>query len=182
MPRRLITTLFYSVNGIAEAPNTFQFDSFDDDLARLMSEAIAAIDTNILGRVTYQEWAQAFRGPEADPYFGPFINNSQKFVASRTLAPEDITWANSELIEGDLVAFVRELKSSEGGTIAVQGSLSVVRQLVEAGLIDELTLIIHPVIAGSGAGLFDGLGTTRLKLLSAEATEKGNILAAYAPF
>lgn len=80
-----------------------------------------------------------------------------------------------------MLDYLRDLKEQPGGTIAVQGSLSVVRQCVEAGLMDELTLIIHPVIAGNGRRLFEGTETQRLTLLRSQSTENGNIIATYGP-
>lgn len=183
MPRKLVANLFYSVDGVASDPYLFQFDSFDADLGRFMTEGIAAIDTNVLGRVSYQEWAEYWpkitEGEDAG--FADFINGTPKLVASRTLTPEQVTWQNAQLIEGDLLEKVRELKQQEGGNIAVQGSLSVVRQCVEAGLVDELTLIIHPAVAGTGRRLFDGAAPTRLRLLRVSSTEKGNVLLTYGP-
>lgn len=114
--------------------------------------------------------------------FAEFMNGTPKYVASRTLTAADITWSNAELISGDLLDFVRELKSNPGGDIAVQGSMSIVRQCVEAGLMDALTLIIHPALAGSGGRLFDDIAPTRLSLLDVQRTQKGNILATYGPF
>lgn len=183
MPRPLIATLFYSVDGVAEAPNLFQHDSFDDDLAALMTEAIARIDDCVLGHVSYQEWVGYWPGAEDGPDagFARFINATPKHVASRTLRQEDLIWVNSTLIQGDLLDYVQALKQTEGGDIAVQGSLSVVRQLVEAGLMDRLQLIVHPVVAGSGRGLFEGAAHTRLELLEARSTRKGNVLLTYGP-
>ena len=184
MSRQVVAYLFYSVDGVAESPNLFQHDCFDEDLAGLMTEGIAAIGDCVLGRVSYQEWAgywpTAEDGPDAG--FARFINATPKHVASRTLSQDELTWQNSTLIEGDLLEHVRALEETEGGDIAVQGSLSVVRQLVEAGLMDRLTLIVHPVVAGSGRGLFDGAAHTRLRLLASRSTQKGNVLLTYGPF
>ncbi|QWW19308.1 dihydrofolate reductase family protein [Schaalia sp. 19OD2882] len=137
----------------------------------------------VLGRVTYQEWAPYWPTVTdgEDAGFADFINSTPKLVASRTLTPARITWRNCELIDGDMIEALSRLKEGEGGDIAIQGSLSVVRQCLEAGLMDELTLIIHPVVAAKGRGLFDTMATTRLELLSARATRKGNIVATYGP-
>ncbi|MEQ1771133.1 MAG: dihydrofolate reductase family protein, partial [Devosia sp.] len=113
-------------------------------------------------------------------FFGPFINDVPKFVASRTLKGR-LSWQNSTLIEGDLDSFVRDLKSQSGGEIAVMGGISIVRHLFLAGLLDELTLISHPVVAGSGyRHLFQpGDPVTRLQLVSAQSTSKGNVVQTY---
>lgn len=191
MTRRLIATLFYSVDGVASDPYLFQHDSFDEDLARLMTEGIARIDDVVLGRVTYSEWAGYWPGHTGeDAGFADFINGVPKHVASRTLAPEEVTWSNATLIEGDLLDHLRALRDSggsegsagsAGGDIAVQGSLSIVRQLVEAGLMDALTLIVHPAIAGGGRRLFDGAAATRLRLVEATTTQKGSLVVTYGP-
>lgn len=109
-------------------------------------------------------------------------NGTTKHVASRTLTADDLTWQNSQLVDGELEAYVAKLKETKGGDIAVQGSMSVVRQLVEAGLMDSLTLIMHPAIAGTGRRLFDGAAPTHLALRDVERTSKGNVLLTYGPF
>lgn len=182
MTRRLIATLFYSVDGVAADPHLFQHDSFDEDLARLMTEGIARIDDVVLGRVTYSEWADYWPGHTGeDAGFADFINGVRKHVASRTLTPQEVTWSNASLIEGDLLDHLRALRGSQGGDIAVQGSLSIVRQLVGAGLMDALTLIVHPVIAGGGRRLLDGAAPARLRLIEATTTQKGNLVVTYGP-
>lgn len=184
MSRKLVANLFASVDGVASDPYLFQHDSFDDDLARFMTEGIGRIDANVLGRVSYEEWSGYWPNitEGEDVSFADFINGTPKYVASRTLTADDMTWNDSHLITGDLVEFVRKLKSRPGGDIAVQGSLSVVRQLVAANLMDELTLVVHPAIAGTGRRLFDGSQAQRLGLVNVERTTKGNVLVTYGPY
>ncbi len=181
MTRRLVARLFASVDGIVSAPNTFQFDSFDDELVRTVGGSLQGVDDVILGRVLYEQWAEYWTGDGADDPFAGFINPVAKHIASRTLAAADLTWSNSRLITGDLEQYVRELKRTDGGIIAIEGSLSVVRQLFLAGLVDALTLIVHPVIAGNGERLFgDDVPITRLELVAHEITSKGNAVLTYA--
>lgn len=178
--RKVTAGLFYSVDGVAEAPDQFQFDSFDDELGAMLGSVMGDVDTVLMGRVGYQEWAGYWPNAGQDMDFAGFINAVPKHVASDTLQPEDLGWSNSSLIEGDLDAFVRELKARPGGTIAVMGGMSLVSQLLLAGLMDELTLIMHPVISGKGRHLFDAsTPTTRLKLLRSEITSKGNAVLTY---
>lgn len=181
MMRKLTAGLFYSVDGVAEAPDTFQFDSFDDELGALLGGIMADVDAVLMGRVGYQEWAGYWPNAEQDQDFAGFINAVPKFVASDTLKPGDLGWSNASLIEGDLEAFVRDLKAQAGGTISVMGGMSLVSQLLLAGLMDELALIIHPVVAGQGRRLFeDGTPTTRLVLTGSQQTSKGNVVLRYA--
>lgn len=178
--RKLTAGLFHAIDGVVEAPDLWQFDSFDDELGQMLGAIIGRTDTVILGRVGYEAWAADFGGSD-DRFFAPFINGVQKFVASRTLKGP-LGWTNATLIEGDVERFVRDLKSKPGGEIAVMGGISLVRQLFLAGLLDELTLITHPVIAGANRRhLFEpGDDTTRLKLVNAVVTGRGNIVSTYA--
>lgn len=177
--RKLTAGLFHSLDGVVEAPDLWQFDSFDDELGAALGRITAATDTVILGRVGYQEWSGYWPNAEADGDFADFINRVPKRVASRTLKGQ-LSWQNASLIEGELEAFVRGLKASEGGEIALMAGISLVRQLLFAGLLDELTLITHPVIAGSGRHLFQPTDpVTRLALVDEVRTSKGNIVATY---
>lgn len=179
--RKLTAGLFHSIDGVVEAPNEWQFDAFDDELGAMLGETLAVTDTVLLGRVGYQEWSQYWPNAEADAGFADFINAAPKYVASRTLTQSQLTWQNSTLISGDLVAFVRDLKSKPGRDIAVMGGISLVRQLFLAGLMDSLTLITHPVVAGGGRRhLFEpGDPTTRLVLQKTVQTSAGNVVSTY---
>ena len=177
--RKVTAGLFHSIDGVVEAPDRWQFDAFDDELGGLLGHTLGVTDTVILGRVGYEAWAKDF-GEGGDEFFGPFINNVPKHVASRTLTGK-LSWQNSTLIAGDLDAFVRDLKQKPGGEIAVMGGISIVRHLFLAGLIDELSLITHPVIAGSGyRHLFQpGDPVARVELKRSISTSKGNVVSTY---
>ncbi|MBJ3786534.1 dihydrofolate reductase family protein [Devosia sediminis] len=179
--RKVTAGLFHSVDGVVEAPDQFQFDSFDDELGALLGGVMGEVDTVLLGRVGWSEWAGYWPTAEHDQDFGAFINGVPKYVASNTLKPGDMAqWQNSKLIEGDVLDFVRNLKAQTGGEIAVMGGISLVRQLIFAGLMDELSLITHPVVAGRGRHLFEqGDPTTRLELVRCDVTSKGNVVQVY---
>lgn len=179
--RKVTAGLFYSIDGVAESPDKFQFDSFDDELGMMLGAVMERVDTVLMGRVGYEEWAGYWPTAGQDEGFARFINNIPKFVASRTLEGP-LAWQNSTLIEGDVDSFVREVKQQEGGEIAVMAGMSLVRHLFLAGLLDELTLITHPVIAGNGGRhLFQPDDpTTRLELKSSDRTSKGNVVLTYA--
>ncbi|KKC35072.1 deaminase/reductase [Devosia epidermidihirudinis] len=177
--RKLTAGLFYSVDGVAEAPNLFQFDSFDDELGMLLGGVMGEVDTVLMGRVGYEEWAGYWPNAQQDEGFASFINAVPKFVASDTLKGP-LAWSNASLIDGDLHDFVRGLKAQPGGTIAAMGGMSLVRQLMLGGLMDELTLIMHPVISGKGRHLFlPDDPTTRLTLIGSQQTSKGNVVLRY---
>jgi Dihydrofolate reductase len=178
--RKVTAGLFYSIDGVAEAPDQFQFDAFDDELGMLLGAVMERVDTVLMGRVGYEEWAGYWPTTGEDEGFAQFINEVPKFVASKTLKGP-LSWQNATLIEGDVDGFVRGLKQQDGGEIAVMGGMSLVRHLFLAGLLDELTLITHPVIAGNGGRhLFDPEGpTTRLELKASERTSKGNMVLTY---
>ncbi len=178
--RKVTAGLFHSLDGVVEAPDAFQFDSFDAELGQELGAVIGDVSTVLLGRVGYSEWASYWPNAAGDLDFAGFINGVEKFVVSDTLKSSDIAWSNASLIEGDFLDFVRTLKAGEGGDIAAMGGISLVRQLLFAGLMDELALITHPVIAGQGRHLFEpGDPTTRLDLVRARTTSGGNVVQVY---
>ena len=130
----------------------------------------------ILGRRSYDEWAAFWPKSEIEP-FATFINGVTKYVA--TSAPLQQEWANTTVIDGDLVEFVRELKNRPGGDIGVHASISVVQTLLAACVVDELRLAIAPVIAGSGRRLLDGLPSTRLESIRSVTSPTGHLLVDY---
>jgi dihydrofolate reductase len=175
--RTLTAGLFSSVDGVVARPDLWQFDSFDAELGAGMNDMMARVDTVLLGRRGYEEWAQYWPGA-TDP-FASFINPVEKLVVSQTLSG-DLAWENARLLEGDLETAVAALKETEGGEIAVCASISLVRQLLLAGLLDELTLMVHPVLVGEGRRLLEaGDAATRLELRSSESTSKGNLVLRY---
>jgi dihydrofolate reductase len=178
--RKVTAGLFHSLDGVVERPDLWQFDSFDDELGAEMTTTLATIDTALMGRVGYSEWSQYWPNAREDLDFAGFINGVEKYVASETLTPDQLTWSNSKLIEGDFLDFVRTLKAGSGGDIATMASISLVRQLVMAGLMDELILITHPVVAGTGRHLFEpGDPTMRLEFVRGSITSKGNVIHTY---
>ena len=176
--RKVTSGLFVSLDGVVESPHLWQFDVFNEEMEDAMTRFLEPIDTALLGRVTYEEWAPYW--PTSDDGYADFINNVPKYVASTTLRQVD--WQNSMLIEGDVAAAVRDLKARPGGVIAVQGSPTLVRYLLANDLLDELTLMIHPVIAGGGKRLFPGDSELKqMRLLDHRVTRTGVALLTYAP-
>jgi dihydrofolate reductase len=157
----------------------WQFDLFDDDMGSAMGAHLAEEDTVLLGRVTYQEWAGYWPTSTDEPY-ASHINTTPKYVASTTL--KKVEWMNSTLIQGPLGAQVRSLKQQAGKNIGVAGSPTVVRSLLQEGLLDELTLMVHPVVAGKGKRLFlEGMPPMRLDLVDSKMSRSGIALLTYRP-
>lgn len=178
--RKVIASLFISLDGVVESPDQWQF-AFDEEMGAAMGRTLAETDTVLLGRVTYTEWASYWPTSTDEP-FASWINRTPKYVASTTLGSVD-EWSNSTLIKGPLADFVADLRQQDGGTIGTAGSPSLVRSMIEQNLLDELTLLIHPVIAGGGRKrLFaDDAALTRLELIESQPTSSGVIIATYQP-
>jgi dihydrofolate reductase len=173
--RKVVAGYFLSLDGVAEAPDRF-FTAWDDETDASGAELIADQDAVLLGRRSYDEWAEFWPGSEIEP-FASFINAVPKYVATST--PLEREWTNSRVIDGGLVDFVRHLKGRPGGDIGVHASISVTRTLLAAGLVDELRLVIAPTIAGSGQRLFEGLPPIRLETIRGAASSRGHLLVDY---
>ena len=173
--RKVVTYEILSLDGVAEAPDSFVAD-WDETMDANLAEVIATQDAAILGRRSYDEWAQFWPGSEVEP-FATFINGVTKHVATST--PLDGDWAGATAIDGDLVEFVRDLKQRPGGEIGVHASISVAQALLAAGVVDELRFVIAPRIVGSGKRLFDGLPPIQLEPTRLEPTPTGHLLADY---
>jgi len=149
--RQVVAAYFLSLDGVAEAPEQF-LTTWDDETDASGERLIATQDAVVLGRRTYDEWSGFWPGSAIQP-FSDFINAVPKYVATST--PLDGDWTGSHAIDGDLVDFVRQLKSQPGGDIGIHGSISVTRALLVAGVVDELRLLVAPTIVGSGKRLLD---------------------------
>jgi dihydrofolate reductase len=173
--RQLVVFAYVSVDGVAESPERF-FAAWDDVVDKAGDELIAPQDAVILGRRSYDEWADYWPTSEIEP-FATFINGVTKHVATST--PLDRDWPNASVIDGDLIAFVRELKARPGGDIGVHASISVAQALLAAGVVDVLRLATAPAVIGSGRRLLDGLPALRLELLRGLTTPSGYVVADY---
>jgi dihydrofolate reductase len=180
--RRLFAALFISLDGVVQSPDQWQFDNFDEGMMEAMTAALANEDTVLLGRVTYQEWAPYWPNSQDEP-FASFINRTPKYVVSTTL--DKTEWGNfapPTLIKANVAEAVAALKQQPGKDIGVAGSPTLVESLLHANLLDDLTLMIHPVVVGHGKRLFnDGSALKRLKLADSKITPSGVALLTYVP-
>ena len=175
--RKVVSGLFISVDGVVEAPHLWQFDVFDQDMVGIMSAHLAGEDSILLGRVTYSEWAPYWPTSTDEPY-ASHINNTPKIVVSTTL--KQVDWQNSTLVSGNLPGVIGELKRQPGKNIGVAGSPTLVRSLLRDDLLDELILMVHPVIAGNGKRLFaEGDALKRLNLVNSKVTGSGVAVLTY---
>ncbi|WP_042377629.1 dihydrofolate reductase family protein [Streptacidiphilus melanogenes] len=173
--RKIVVYELLSLDGVAEEPSSF-FADWDGAMEANLAAVIATQDAVVLGRRSYTEWAQYWPDSRIQP-FAAFINGVAKHVATST--PLDLDWPHATAIDGDLVAFVRELKRQPGGDVGVHASISVAQALLAADVVDELRLVIAPRIAGRGRRLLDGLPPIRLEPIRSEMSPTGYLLADY---
>jgi dihydrofolate reductase len=149
-------------------------------MGSLMGERSGGTGALLFGRRTYEDFA-GFWPKQQDNPFTDVLDNTQKFVASRTLA-EPLPWRNSTLLEGDAADAVAELKERPGDDLVVLGSGRLVQSLMRRALVDELVLLIHPLVLGSGRRLLaDGDPEASLRLVDARTTPTGVVIARYEP-
>ena len=175
---KLVVTEFVSLDGVFEDPGgaedfehggwTFEYDRGDDGNKFKVDELMEA-EVQLLGRVTYEGFAEAW--PSREGEFADKLNNDPKYVVSSTL--NDPEWQNTTVISGDVAGEIAKLKERTNGVILVAGSGTLVRTLLEADLVDELRLMVFPTVLGRGRRLFPA-GIDRLKLRLAEARTVGS--------
>lgn len=157
--RKTISSTFVSLDGVINHMDRWHFDYIDAESDAIAFEQLKTSDTLLMGRRTYDAYASVW--PDRDDPYAQQINSMEKLVASTTL--EAPTWTNTRVLEGDLVDVVRGLKDTNGGDILMHGYGPVAKTLMGEGLLDELVLWIHPVLAGVGTDddllLRDGLHT-----------------------
>jgi dihydrofolate reductase len=179
--RKLVAALFVTLDGVAEAPQDWNSPYFTDEIGAVIGQAMASSDALLLGRRTYEEWASYWpqQSAEDNPIAG-FINNTPKYVASNTL--DELDWDSASLLGEDVAAEVSKLKQEPGGDIIVNGSATLVRFLLAEGLVDELQLMIHPIVLGGGGRLFEnGVAKTELELVDSREFSSGVVSVTYRP-
>src|SRR3954452_15982259 len=185
---KVISTLFISADGVAEIDPDWHFRYFDENMGRAVTEDYDTSDVLVIGRETYDSFAGAWPDRETagggDAAFGKQLGDVRKIVVSRQPRQfSESSWRSSELIEGDLIGAVSILKADARiKGILIPGSISVVQQLLAAGLFDELRLLVHPVAARKGRKLFDdGDAPYHLRVTATEVFPTGVIRVIYAP-
>jgi dihydrofolate reductase len=182
--RKITAGLFIALDGVVEAPDQWHFPYFNEEMGAAVTATLGAADTILFGRKTYDSFAGAWpereEAGEEDAPLAKALGDARKIVVSGQKL--EFTWRNSEQLEGDLVEAVTALKNKPGANIALSGSVSVVRQLLAAGLLDELHLLVHPIAVRTGERLFDeGETPIPLRLISSETFETGVLNLVYGP-
>ena len=179
--RKIVANFFISLDGVVERPEQWHFAYFNDEMGEAVGAQMAASDTMLLGRVTYQEFAGFWPDKtSAEIDIADYMNNTPKLVVSNTL--DAVEWQNSTLIRGNLAEQLTKLKNQPGKEIGTVGSATLVRSLIREGLLDELRLLLHPIVVGKGARLFEeGIGQVPLKLVASRTFSTGVLSLTYAP-
>src|SRR5215210_3584373 len=152
---KIVAWELVSLDGVMEKPEEWSFSYSNDEMAEANAAGMAASDAMLFGRVTYEEFAAFWPYQNsADQPFTDYLNSVPKFVVSTTLE-EPLEWQNSTLIKGNVAEEIRELKQQPGKDISIVGSGALVRSLLQDDLLDELGLMVHPIVVGSGKRLFE---------------------------
>jgi dihydrofolate reductase len=170
--RKVILYELLSLDGVAEAPDEFILD-FDDAMEENLLRVIATQDTVILGRRTYDEWAEFWPESDIEPFAG-FITAVPKYVVTSTTPQR--SWANTTVANGALDELVTSLKNQSGGDIGVHGSVKLSQSLLALGLVDELRLVIAPAVVLGGRTLFEGTTQSRFEVTRNVTSPTGYLL------
>lgn len=189
--RKIVAVESVSLDGVMQGPGRpdedprggFQHGGWappyhDPVMGRIMGEGMANAGPMLFGRRTYEDFFRVWPGRTDNP-FTEVLDNAQKYVASTTLI-EPLPWKNSTLLAGDAAGAVAALKQQPGKDVVVLGSGALVRSLMQRDLVDDLVLLVHPLVLGSGRRLFaDDGALARLRLVNAQPTTTGVIVASY---
>ncbi|MFE3448136.1 dihydrofolate reductase family protein [Nonomuraea sp. NPDC059194] len=178
--RKIVAQLFVSVDGVMQAPEDWHFPYYDERMAEVVAEQFHQSDILLLGRTTYQVFAGSWPEHGSEVPLADRINTMPKLVASTTL--NTVAWQNSTLISGTVADELTKLKQQPGRNITIAGSPTLVRSLLHDDVLDELQLLVHPVVLGHGRRLFeeDDLNKS-LRLAGSEVFRTGVVHLTYQP-
>lgn len=177
MARRIVVTEFMTLDGVVEDP-MWSFPYWTEETAAFKAEETDKGQHMLLGRVTYEHFAQAW--PKSKDEGASYFNPARKHVVSSTLT-KDI-WQNATFIRGDLRKEIEQLRSGTGPDLVVHGSITLARWLLQEGLVDELRLLVYPLVGEKGRRLFEGdVPHAKMALRSSAATSKGVLKLVYTP-
>lgn len=177
--RRLIVSTMATLDGVNDNPQNWTFEYVNDEFFNYANEQLFASDMLVMGRVTYEGFSQAWSSRAGSNAYADRINGMPKYVASRTLK-EPLIW-NANLIKGDVVKAIAELKNQSGGHILQFGSGELTRTMLKHGLIDEFRVLLYPVAVGAGQHVFENIEQTSMKLLEVKQFSTGVLALHYQP-
>jgi dihydrofolate reductase len=179
--RKVVAVELVSLDGVMGSPEEWAFPYSNDEMEEANASGMAASDALLLGRKTYEGLSAFWPNQPAGTPMVDYINSVAKFVVSETLE-EPLEWNNSTLINGNVAEGIAELKQQPGKDITILGSGALVWSLLRDGLIDELRLMVHPVVLGCGKRLFEnGVDREALELVDSKAFGSGVVSLAYRP-
>lgn len=178
--RKVVAVELVSVDGVMESPEEWAFSYSNHEMEEANAAGMAASDTLLLGRVTYEQMAAFWPNQPAGTPIADYINSVKKYVVSGTLE-EPLAWNNSTLIEGNVAQEIATLKRLPVKDITILGSAALVRSLLRVGLLDELRIMLHPVILRSGKRLFENGRGRKLKLIDSQTFSTGVVYLTYQP-
>lgn len=175
---KLIVTEFLSLDGVMEDP-MWTFKYWNDETAKFKGEETSANESLLLGRVTYQGFAEAWPKRTGEESGANYFNSTRKYVVSKTL--DTVEWNNSVLLKGDVVEEVTRLKQQDGPDIVVHGSAMLAQTLMQHDLVDRYRLLVYPLVLGKGIRLFQEGATATLKLVETRPMSSGVVGLIYEP-
>jgi dihydrofolate reductase len=177
--RKITAGMFITLDGVTEAPEKWNPSYYDDELGQAILPQFAGAETHLYGRRSYQLFRSVFTGPSRPPH-AQMMTSKPKIVVSATL--EDHDWGPTTVIRGDVAAELNKLKQQPGGTITVGASGTLVAFLLRQGLLDELFLLVHPIVVGNGRRLLERVGDqVSLNLVNARSHRNGVVALRYTP-
>jgi dihydrofolate reductase len=174
---RIVSNFFTSLDGVVEAPDRWHMPYFNDEMGAAIGRGMETNRAFLMGRKLYDEWAAFW--PNSDDEFAQFFNSHPKYVVSNSLEKAD--WNNTTIVSGDVARRLGEIKDDTDGDLVISGSPTLVRSLLTDGLVDELHVLVHPIVVGHGTRLFEDTEARALELVSNEVFSTGVLNLTYAP-
>jgi dihydrofolate reductase len=178
MARKISATFFMTLDGVIAEPQTWSFPFWNDEIAKFKDSELRQTDALLLGRATYETFAAAWPERKDETGFADKFNSMPKYVVTSKLKKAD--WSGSKIVRpADLPKQIAKLKAESGGDVMAHGSATLVQSLIRDGHLDELRLLVYPILVGKGKKLFEDTGDSNLKLVSSKTFATGVVALIY---